>query len=306
MPKKSDEPSAEEMKISLGNNSISLRIEAGTIARLSGALVDLISSFSETFGVAGDAVGRYRLAKREAAAATLMRAQELRLGTSREGQKVAQKILDPIMEGASREDLGENNVLELWARVLSKSPTQFDSKFAIFADILGKIGPDEAEFFIEFMNKIDMGTFRKLDILDSLKSSFVNKSDFESVGSALTKIIELGRDKYVGEILTKFGKFVWDGWEENDLINDACMVELFMIRTGGQTDFIGQRQDGNLKIEILERVGLMVRKSYSVISGKIDLRFEYFEPSQLAFELYQCIQNENLDSDLAEDGDEHE
>ena len=142
---------SDEIEVTAKPDSFCLKAKGGAASRLGHQIADVISPFSGLLGAIGDHVDQYRMLRKEAAAAALLRARELKLLAGEQPHPVSQKILAPWLEGASTEDLGTENLLELWARILAKSPEEVDAAFLRYIDITKNIGPKEAEFFQEFM-----------------------------------------------------------------------------------------------------------------------------------------------------------
>ncbi|MGF1553634.1 MAG: hypothetical protein ACFBWO_14230 [Paracoccaceae bacterium] len=90
---------------------------------------------------------------KDALAAALIRAKEIRAGTSRAGRAVSTRFLVDWSEGASRKSLDYENILELWARVLAQAPENFDPEDLGLVNALKNIGPDEARLFDNFYVK---------------------------------------------------------------------------------------------------------------------------------------------------------
>ena len=141
----------EEFEVTAKPDSLSLKAKGGAAGRLAHQVADVLSPFSGLLGAAGDRIDQYRMLRREAAAAALIRARELMKIEGDEPHQIPQKLLAPWLEGASTEDVDSENLLEVWALILAKSPKDFDATCLRYVEITKNIGPKEATFFQSFM-----------------------------------------------------------------------------------------------------------------------------------------------------------
>jgi len=136
-------------KIKTKASAAGVEIEAagGGAARLTNALADALSPFTQPMGLLGDEIESFRIHRRIKAIETLKRASELQEEIGIEPHPVSPKLLSNWIEKASLESDDDQSLSELYALLLAKSPEDFSPIHALCIDILGKIGPLEARVF---------------------------------------------------------------------------------------------------------------------------------------------------------------
>lgn len=142
----SDEKNSE-IKVS----GFSLSIAGDSISRIAGYAADVIGMIGEPAGIVTDTLRAIRKRRDVAAQLTLARASELAGGVDFVTKKPT-KLLLPIIEGSSREDIYGENISEIWARMLVNCPDEFDSIAAAAIDCLGRMGPRDAQALQEIAN----------------------------------------------------------------------------------------------------------------------------------------------------------
>lgn len=113
-----------------------------SVTKIGSAIADLISPFSEGFGLVGDHI---RIHRERSAVRLLERAKEVASEQGRDIKAVHPKNLIPLLENASMDDGGQDEVTELWARLLLSGSETFDAEMAQYSDILKRLGKREAE-----------------------------------------------------------------------------------------------------------------------------------------------------------------
>ncbi|MDJ0823832.1 MAG: hypothetical protein QNJ09_18755 [Paracoccaceae bacterium] len=135
----------ENLKFKASPEGVELEVSGDAGRKLGTSLADAISPFTESLGAVGDEVRRFHIHREEQAKKTLIRAQEIRAEREIENQSVSPKLLAPWLEGASLEDDSGENISETWARLLAECPSDFSADYAVFIDILSRLGKREAE-----------------------------------------------------------------------------------------------------------------------------------------------------------------
>lgn len=140
-----------------------------------------MSPFTEFLGALGDEVRRFRIHREQVALATLKRAKEIRNEEGISAKPVSQKLLAPWLEGASLEGEDDENISELWARLLAHAPEDFSSEYAAIVDILKKIGKREASALEEYaIHKDFSGSQDFIGAMDGVYKEYV-ELHFEAI-----------------------------------------------------------------------------------------------------------------------------
>ncbi|WP_281928543.1 hypothetical protein [Roseibium album] len=137
----------DKFKAKASATSVEVSAEGGSAARLGHALADALSPFTGTLGAAGDYVSEFRVKRRLKLLQTITRAKEIQEELGIEAHPVSPKLLTQWMEKASLEDDDDIVLSDLWANLLAKSPHEFSALHAICADLISKLGSQEALVF---------------------------------------------------------------------------------------------------------------------------------------------------------------
>lgn len=129
----------EKVEVSAG--PVKVAASGRSVARVGEAIADLISPFSQGFGLVGDHIRIYR---ERSVASVLRRASEIAQERNEEIAPVNPKNLLPLIENASLESDEGNEITELWARLLLTGSAEFDAELAVFSDVLKRVGKAEA------------------------------------------------------------------------------------------------------------------------------------------------------------------
>ncbi len=288
-----DEDPNQEIEVSAKADSLTVKAKGRAAGRLADQLADIISPFSGVLGAAGDRVQEYRIFRREAAAAALLRARQIREEHGVLSHRVSPKLLAPWLEGASSEDLGGENIVELWARILATAGEGFDARTLRYVDIAKSIGPKEASFFQTMMEN-----YKKTQIPDA----FLNKVGLDSPNANYaasenqTAIYRL-----INDLFTESG---------NSITRDqlVCEIEGLNTKIVGHVDsfVVGRKRNGpsgsdkpefeliqwetpnREQVEVLKLVGLLTEVTNGQTkadSGRM-VSFTYLNPTRLGCALY--------------------
>ncbi|MEP4703667.1 MAG: hypothetical protein ABJZ62_02345, partial [Hyphomicrobiales bacterium] len=135
----------DKVKVNVSTTGVEVEAQGGAASRLGHALVDALSPFTETMGLAGDTVKISRVLRQIKAIETLKRAKEIQDELGIDAHPVSPKLLTSIIEGASLEPDGEESLTELWANLLANASENFSSLHALCADLLTKLGAFDAQ-----------------------------------------------------------------------------------------------------------------------------------------------------------------
>ncbi|HQT53442.1 MAG TPA: Abi-alpha family protein [Phenylobacterium sp.] len=109
--------------------------------KLVDALVDTFSPATETLGLFGDVI---RLARVEVAAQITQRAKRFADEAGLKLQAPPLKFLVPFFERASTEDASEDNLMDMWAKLLVAAGSEYDARQMRFASILAELSGEQA------------------------------------------------------------------------------------------------------------------------------------------------------------------
>lgn len=262
---------SEEEKVEVGIGPAKLSASGSSVAKVGRALSDLLSPFSEGFGLVGDHIRMYR---ERSVRNVLERAAEIAAERNEAVEPVNPKNLIPLLENASLEAPEDNGLLDVWARLLLSGDSEFDAELAVFSDTLKRIGKREAEILKEVVisdNQFPDNSFDDLDrhyddlriqrVIDSLVPIDDNNK-FSSKAKELfdgAPPITFGRPMYIGEI----------GREKKP----------------SRTYFSSIFLQSDKSIRILEREGLASIVNQKFSAGATVFSFVYFRASSLGVSL---------------------
>lgn len=176
----------------LNRMAIDLKLEGKEI---SNALVDMFSPATNLLGALGDKVRIYR---QLSLMRSIKRANEIAAVEGLVLEEPPLKFLVPFMEECSLESPEDNDMIEMWARLLASSSSEYKSEHHLFIRILKEITPGEAKL-LEYIclpktskknqhledvssSWCDVYVYIKLQkIIDSLTGPLGGNTDFELV-----------------------------------------------------------------------------------------------------------------------------
>ncbi len=122
----------------------SINIPGDGLPRIFDYAADVIGLIGEPAGIISDNFRAFREKRRIALQLTLARAAQMSNDMAFIEKKPL-KLLAPIFDGMSREDIEGENLSEIWAKFLVNCPDTFDSIAAAAIDCLSRIGLREAQ-----------------------------------------------------------------------------------------------------------------------------------------------------------------
>lgn len=138
---------SNEFEFEIVKGSFSLKVRGLKPAvQVSQYLADAVGVIGEPLGYVKDSLQQFRIHRAQASAAAMLRAKEIAESKGEKIKSVTPKLLAPWIEYSSREEVNEENLLELWAQILASAPEGFDSNYLAFMELCSRIGPREAEF----------------------------------------------------------------------------------------------------------------------------------------------------------------
>ncbi|HRK62947.1 MAG TPA: Abi-alpha family protein [Terricaulis sp.] len=154
--------SEPKVNVELGASArleIKAEVPAASTGRLVDALTDLIRPLTEARGLRGDVI---RLQREEVALEIARRALERKAIESSAIVPVANKVLVPLLEKCSLEDVSDETMMERWAELLASAATE-DSIPPRFVALLSEINGTQARaleemYFVRESNIDGMGT----------------------------------------------------------------------------------------------------------------------------------------------------
>jgi hypothetical protein len=132
----------ESFAVEAGSSDVKIAAKGGGAGRLSEALADLISPFSNLMGILGDQLqharnaAAYRAAKK---GVEMLDREGIRAGN------IPPKILLPWLEGASLESEKDEILEDAWAGLFARAVKSSDATIISYIEVLRRIGVKEAE-----------------------------------------------------------------------------------------------------------------------------------------------------------------
>jgi len=127
--------------VSDGPLKVDVTVGKRATEKLIDAAVDAFSPATETLGLLGDAV---RLARIEVAVAISRRAKAI---ADEQGLTLTApplKFLVPFYEKASTEDLEDDTLVEMWARLLASAGSDYDARYLRYTSLLSELSANQA------------------------------------------------------------------------------------------------------------------------------------------------------------------
>jgi hypothetical protein len=249
-------------------------------ARLANALADFISPVTQPLGAIGDVVENFRIHQKMAATLALERAKEIKRGHNEPLGPVSRKILAPWIEGASSEDVGRENVAELWAQILAAAPESFDSRFAAFIAVARNIGPREDEFLVALAGDQDLnsGFFRNFTFAAENETSVNRYVNNDTVLQELNELTEK-----VKAVLANGIPKLWLGL--------VTTVGIFPVQKGAEAGSFLDVVSGTTRraTDILVREGILERLMDTSSTFRFEMRVTYVQATDFGVDLLRTI-----------------
>lgn len=254
-----------------------LAITGSSVSRISQSIADLISPFSEGFGLVGDHIRVYR---ENSVRHALLRAQTIAEERGQTISPVHPKNLVPMLEALSLEGDEEDELSDIWSRLLLSGDTKFDASLAMYTDSLKRLGRKEALL---------------LKTLCTQCKHFPNSfpEDVRINGnSSLIRTIYLGRTSEMNE--AEFDSFISSKFEGLNIYYCYALLVDEDIEDGKAfRHYINEYFDSFSSYLFLEREGLVAVKRLEIPYGKRLTSVLYVEATRLGLDfMKRCYPDE--------------
>jgi Abortive infection alpha len=252
-----------------GPAGLKIAADGGGAGRLSEALADLLSPFSNSMGLLGDQLG---YARRAAAFRAARKAVAMLERDGIAAGNVPPKILLPWLEGASLEV--DQTLEDAWAGLLARAVKSADAVIVSYMDVLKRIGAKEAKLLDTFAS----------DTLPSFTQAFYDPrftGGLNSPGVIVEVVLDgLDRINTPGEIAEHMEGF---GTQSN------CQVLYYKVDDAPiiTTRYFDENEHA---VSNMEHLGL-IRFGHSLFKDRRGRKFSiyWFEITKFAFDmLWAC------------------
>lgn len=271
---------------------IDLKLEGKEIVK---SVCDLFSPLTELAGTIGD---KLRIYRQISVLRALKRAKEI---SDEEGlvlEAPPLKFLIPYLESSSLEDPEDEILIELWARLLASSATDYKGEYSLYIRILNELSPNEAKAF----NYI--ADFSEHELYEGYRYHIDIESDWSdaSLYIAVRDLIK----KYEGKDYTKIDYREFEKKLKSKHQPPGTIIYWFSVASGSKNKYPyegvydGERTEFDdlfepISFSILKSIGLIgefVSPEYWFGNVCIELRAYYF--TSLGAGFYEaCIGKRN-------------
>lgn len=259
------------IEVEASASGIKLGATGGGAARLSGALADVLSPFSESMGFLGDRMTDLR---RAAAYRAAKKSAEMLAADGITSGNVPPKILLPWLEGASVETESDGDTLKnAWAGLLARAVKSSDAVVVSYIEVLKKLGSKEAELLSFFAT--DTSPFFSEKFYDPRYEGGLSGPWY---GDAIKNLDNISEIDPLMETMETLG------------FQSMCQVVYFSI--GKSAVFTTKYYDDNEHaIANLEHLGLIRFRDRTFKSART-YNIVWFEITKFAFDLFWACQGE--------------
>ncbi len=279
----------EPFELEVQSSGFSIKVRGfKPIAQVSQYLADSVGLLGEPLGTAKDALSRFRIHRAEAAVAAMQRAQDVAKSQGLEiPSDISPKFLAPWLEGASSEDLSEENILEIWAQVLASSPANFSAIHLAMVDVCRRIGPAEADYISKIVN---IETYDHIRIGDDGVWRALSLANIEANNAFYME--KLFRELHRRDKLRSVDTDMISGFVsllEKRVVGRIVGLHLLTDQSG-----IGQFSDPNV-VQVLVFSGAAVLRDLKFKFDDDCLLFvRYIEPTSIGLRLFELLNREKL------------
>lgn len=272
----------DEIEVSAGDKGVSVKAKGGAATRIGHSFADLISPFTAIPGALGDEINYFRINRRETVEFALIEARKKRENLENEQQPVAPKLLSTWVEGVANEDLNEENIIELWSEILARSPTKFDSRYAVAMSIFRNIGAPEAELMSKLRSWFDPthGYFQYHRISEENETrilDFLHGNKFQGVTDFMEKRIRIKLHR----------------WEQSMPRLDVGLIETISLHSekGTYRKFVTRKKTNVVNVLIYE--GILERRELSASFHSNKISTTYLQVTDFGLSLLEIIFPDN-------------
>ncbi len=296
----------EPFELEVQSSSFSLKIRGfRPIAQVGAYLADFIGLIGEPAGAATDALKRFRIHRAESAAAAMLRAKQIAADRGETIGAVSPKILAPWIEGASLEEIDDENILELWAQILAASDGTFDPVLAALIELASKIGPREALLLRDFFTADLPCGFSFLGSGSLIQKSFGR----EGMRPHDDRVCDRLADRLLrsSRFFHDLDSGILDNWSLDEAgapINtiDKRWLDQLDLRLFARIGSIGVFKDGGgfglgpniVPLEVLEFYGVVARREKSSKTGSREIKVMLFELTHLGLKFFELLNKNKL------------
>ncbi len=264
------------------NKGISIVVPESSTGRLLDAFTDMIRPFSEARGLKAD---RIRLQREEVAVEIARRAKQRLDAENGIEQPVPPKVLIPLMEAASIEDINDEFMIEKWANLLASATTE-TSVEPRFIGILRELNGRQAAVF-EAMAKNNHEIFEKGVSLVEDAALFLDVNQMRKFISGIFL-----RKKFSPDTDTLYDDI------SSHLDIPGCAIIDIMISYQNKdwsldpkATFMGQNNVNELDMEILVSLGLAKKVTFYYVSKfNHELDLSYYHITELGIRFFFACQ----------------
>lgn len=227
-----------------------VKIGERAVEKLLDAAMDAFSPATETLGFLGDAI---RLARVEVAAAITRKAKAIAVDQGLKLTAPPLKFLVPFYEKASTENVDDNVLLEMWARLLASAGSDYSARHLRYTTLLSELSATQARILHGIATNYD-GLIGETVDQDGLFYNFVESrlvstlrgiadEDVDKIfESIMNEICVAGASVVLIQVETKKEKDMYD-WASDEVYSDKISVDYDILRSVGlieriETDFV--------------------------------------------------------------------
>jgi hypothetical protein len=288
------EANAEGAKVSISGEGTS---------RIVDAIADFISPISQGMGVIGDQISYFRIHRSYVAAEALEKARRFRESRGQPITPVSTKLLAPWIEAVSGEDVGQDDIIGIYARILAEAGDKFDPLLRQFIDICGSIGSAEANILksITQDNFLALGKFDDLTAQDwsqhklsRIWSAFVSENgDFPPGTNDQKNYPNAEQAEWYNIKLEKFEI------SEFDIPLSTSIRLRFTFKNASGLEFSTSKdmlKYDIISLDILSNIGLLANKVAVASSKNSQLQLQYYFLTPVGQEFCKLVGSDDLTS----------
>lgn len=190
------------------------------------SVCDLFSPLTEFSGAIGDHIRVYR---KLSVLKTLKKAEEIAKERGIELEAPPIKFLIPFLENSSLEEADDNVLIELWAKLLVSSSTDFKREYNLFIRILNELSPIEAKIFNHIANSSIHDSFTGIrihmeDVATDWDNDFALKRLKDTIAEyKSTPLTEIDYSEFEHRLRSKYqtpGVYIYFLWVTSPLLDD--------------------------------------------------------------------------------------
>jgi hypothetical protein len=269
--------------------SVKGEIPQKSMGRLVDSITDIFRPFSEARGLRADHI---RLQREEVAIEIARRARERLAIEQSEIHPVESKILIPLIEKASLEDIGNDEMIDRWSALLASASKSSDVE-PRYVQILSEVTSRQAGLFEAIAsNSFENTENARIDLLSNLEDAPVN---LES--SWVRKQIN---DLLVGRMANIHIDSLYESIISIIDVPGATLIDIIVARGNGDFYSLGGDVSSKLKydkfdldLEILSSLGLLKRASiFYMTKFKDDIQVVYYHITELGVSFFRSVNRE--------------